>query len=372
MKDGPGQYAHPLFMIKQIVILFTLLIILSCATDNKTENHEFFVFEPDIRLFTSYAFMNAAGYDHDWNETMHPIRMEIREYLDSILTKEYKIKINNYYQELGGGDFYGYGAYALNSNFPPEFGLICNTCKDEYLDKFVGYDTLLREFYKKAQIKKLWDKYSTKLREINLQYKPFAEIALEQLTEYCRVDSNYYRDIVNGHFYYQEIPLMSYFTAFFHETDNDYWIVSGPSSGEPGPGAFYHESLHRIINPIVESNSELNKKILDLVPLSQQKLQGNYNSDTSILCESFVRTIDKVLSSKYHKSSDDELYKMIENEYKLGHILCFYLMENLSEYENSDKTLEEFYPELISNIDIEFEINRWNNYWKNKQNPSLE
>jgi hypothetical protein len=37
-----------------------------CNEQRKSKD-EFFVFEPDVRLFTSYAFMNAAGYGHDWN-----------------------------------------------------------------------------------------------------------------------------------------------------------------------------------------------------------------------------------------------------------------------------------------------------------------
>jgi len=352
--------------MRRITILsLTGLVLISCSTNSITENHEFFIFEPDIRLFTAYAFMNAAGFSHDWNDTMHPMRIEIREYFDSILTTEYKTRINTYYKKLGGGDFYGYGAYALNSDFPPDFGLLCDTCRDRYLDKFVGFDTLLQEFYSKAQIEKLWNKYRTKLKAINLQYKPYAEIALKQITDYCRVDTNFYHDIATGHFYYQQIPLMSYFTAFFHETGNDYWIISGPSSGKPGPGAFYHESLHRIINPIVESNSEMNKKIQELIPLTQEQLKGDYNSDTAILCESFVRTIDKILSSRYWNFSDEDLYKMIEDEYKLGHILCFYLLENLPKYENSNKTLSEFYPELLLNINVEIEKKRWIDYWSN-------
>ena len=55
---------------------------------------------------------------------------------------------------------------------------------------------------------------------------------------------------------------------------------------------------------------------------------------------------------------------MIENEYKLGHILSFYLLENLMDYETSDKKLKEYYPELIANIDLEYEKNRWINFWK--------
>ena len=345
-------------------MIFFLLI--SCSTENKKIDKELFVFEPDIRLFTSYAFMNAAGYNHDWNDTMHPIRIETRNYLDSILTEDYKKKINDYYKKLGGGDFYGYGAFALNSKFPPDFGPICDTCKNEYIDKFVDYDSLLRDFYFKANIDVLWNKYKGKLYEKNLQYKPYAEIALKQITNYCRIDSDYYLNIAPGNFYYQQIPLMSYFTAFFYESGNDYWVISGPSDGKPGPGAFYHESLHKIINPIVENNSEINKRIENLVILSQEKLKGDYNSDTAILCESFVRTIDKILSSRYYKNSKDELNRMIEDEYKLGYILSFYLLENLPDYEASDKTLKEYYPELIANINLEYEKSRWINYWKNK------
>ena len=350
-------------MKKQAFFLMILVLLTSCLSKDKKNEKEFFMFSPDIRLFTSYAFMNAAGFNHDWNDSMHPIRIEIRNYLDSILTDDYKKEINDYYKKLGGGDFYGYGVYALNSKYPPEFGLICDTCTNEYLKKFKGFDSILKDFYVKGNIKELWGKFEDELYEINLQYKPFAEQALKQITDYCRVDSNYYRNIAKGNFHYQQIPLMSYFTAFFHETDNDYWVISGPSDGEPGPGAFYHESLHRIINPIVENNSEINSKINSLVELSQEKLKGDYYSDTAILCESFVRTIDRILSSRYYNKNKDELYRMVENEYKLGHILSFYLLENLPDYELSDETLKDYYPKLIANIDLELEKDRWINHW---------
>lgn len=345
--------------------LIVVSLLISCS--KKTENKSFFIFEPDIRLFTSYSFMNAAGYNHDWLENMHPMRVEVRAYLDSILSNEYKDEISKYYNQLGGGNFYGYGASALYLGSPPNFEVLCDTCEYEYLENFVGYDSIIRDFYSRAQIEKLWISYKDQLETINLQYKPFAELALKQITEYCRVDSDYYQNIA-GNLHYQEIPLMSHWTAFFSVIDNDYWIIKGPSTGKPGPDAFYHESLHKIINPIVENNKVINQKIVDLVPFSQQKLAGNYNDEIGVLCESFVRTIDKILSAKYYNLTDNELYNMIENEYKLGHILCFYLLEKLPEYEQSKMTLEEYYPELISNFDVNHEINRWNKYWEVGEN----
>ncbi len=353
-------------MKKLTNILTMVFILISCSNDNQVDDKDFFVFEPDIRLFTTYAFMNAAGFDHDYNENMHPIRVEIRAHLDSILDDEYKMKIKDFYQKHGGGDFYGYGAFALNTNSPPDFTVLCDTCEYEYLKKFNGYDSILKEFFKKAEIENLWGFYKDKLEDINLQYKPYAETALKQITSYCRVDSNYYKNIA-GQFHYQQIPLMSYFTAYFNESGDDYWVVSGPSLGKPDPSAFYHESLHRIVNPIVESNSKINEKILALVPLSQEKLKGSYNNVAGILCESFVRTIDKVLATDYHDYSDEKLKKKIEDEYKLGHILTFYLYENLPIYESNDKSLKEYYPELIANIDIEVEKQRWNEYWNQEK-----
>ncbi len=354
-------------MKKQIIVAIVAMLISSCTNEHGRDNNEFFVFEPDIRLFTSYAFMNAAGYNHEWNATMHPIRIEVREYLDPILTDDYRQQIHKYYEKAGGGDFYAYGVYAINSKNPPDFGLICDTCQNEDIARFEMYDSLLKDFYGRANIAGLWKKYYPKLLEINLQYKPFAEIAIKQITEYCRVDSNYFRDKADGRFYYQQIPLMSYFTAFFHETGSDYWVISGPSTGEADPSAFYHEPLHKIINPIVESYPELSMKIDDLVALSQEKLEGDYNNITPLICESFVRTIDRILCARYNKFTDEKLREMVEDEYRLGHILSFYLLENLPDYEAGNKTLREFYPELISNIDIAHEKERWVNYWKSQE-----
>jgi len=87
---------NTLYMKKLINILLTVSLLISCSDGNIKENKEFFVFKPDIRLFTTYAFMNAAGFSHDWNEKMHPIRIEIRNHLDTVLDNDYKNKIGDY------------------------------------------------------------------------------------------------------------------------------------------------------------------------------------------------------------------------------------------------------------------------------------
>jgi len=76
-----------------------------------------------------------------------------------------------------------------------------------------------------------------------------------------------------------------------------------------------------------------------------------------------VRTIDRILHSRYNKLPESDLREIIEDEYRLGHILSFYLLENLPDYEAGNKTLQEYYPELIANINVEYERSRWINYW---------
>ena len=87
----------------------------------------------------------------------------------------------------------------------------------------------------------------------------------------------------------------------------------------------------------------------------------------SVLCESFVRTIDRILYARYNNLSENELREVVEDEYRLGHILSFYLLENLPAYERGNKTLQEYYPELVLNFDAEHEIERWKNYWKSAE-----
>ncbi len=352
-------------IIKKMLLFAGIGLITSCY--RQKDESDFFVFEPDIRLFTSYAFMNAAGFDFDY-ESMHPIRIEVRQHIDSILTDEYKRKIKDYYQKLGGGNFYAYGVYALNCSFPPDFSFQGDTVENETLRDFYGYDVWLKEFYEVANIKEIWERHKENLLNINRKHEPYAHIALRQITDFCRIDTNYFQNNVSGHFYYQKIPLMSHFTGFYSEFGDDCWIVYGPSpEGEAGPGSFYHESLHKVINPIVYEQIELNRKLNDLVSLSQEKLEGDYNDLNTMICESLVRTIDRFLVNEYYYDSDKEsLYNLIESEYKLGHILCFSLMENLYEYQESNMTLRDYYPILVSKINIHNEIDRWNNYW-NKQ-----
>ncbi len=323
-----------------------------------------FSFAADERLFAIYAFINAAGYDRELREEgMHPIRSEIRNELQSRLKAPLKEKVELVYR-AHGNRFRNYGAFALLLSPPPEF--VVNSNSPDYSDilkSFFGLDELLREFYENLYIADLFDRYAPRMQAMNDEFKPFATKALNDIVGYCRVEDDYFsRALKKIHF--NVCPLMSYFTAWTAKVDSHLYIVSGPMSGQPGPAAFYHEALHHVINPITAKHAAEVRQKNTLLALAQEQLKGNYPEWESVVNDSFVRTIDIILSARFYGRGEDQIKKRIEHEYSLGFILCPYLYENLLKYEASQHSLEEYYPNLVAGIDVDYEKDRWRNFWR--------
>jgi hypothetical protein len=345
--------------MKKCILIFVigLIVLKGNAQDRLIYN-----FEPDIKIFTAYAFLNACGFDHDWLK-MDTIRVETRKFVDSVLQDEVKQKIRDYTKRTNL-DWYDCGAYALNLDDILTFNWICDTCNLDLKNKYIGLDTLYSQFYEKAKIKILWDKYKRAIDSINYSFEPYAQRAIDDIVSFTKIDKDYYSKY-SGNIHFLVCPLMSHWTAFNHRVDNTLYIVNGPEQGEPGPGAFYHEALHPPISPIIDKYKALTISFDKLNDCAQEKLKGQYPDIIALLNESFVRTIDKYLVGQYYKYDSSKTRKMIENEYKLGFIFCLYIYENIPKYLDSKRSLEEYYPILMANLDINKEIERWRNFPKN-------
>jgi hypothetical protein len=298
---------------------------------------------------------------------MHQIRIEIRDYLDKNLCSELKTKINDFYKQHGSGGFSSYGLYALLLSEPPEFIIKYDTLKQkEFLQEYDGLDDLYREFYEKANIKELWKKYKPIIQEINDEYKPFAEIAINDIIAYCKLEKDYFFSRTSK-IYFTICPQMSHFTAYTAEVNGNLYIIHGPSEGKPGPGAFYHEALHHVINNLTQKHMNLVNQYKELLEFTNEKRYVGYNDWESNVDDAFCRTLSMVLSGNHSGHSKEDVKKWVENEYKLGFILCMHIYEILPEYENSDKSFKEFYPTFFTTINIEEEKKRWQDFWKNNK-----
>ncbi|OGU77434.1 MAG: hypothetical protein A2V93_09620 [Ignavibacteria bacterium RBG_16_34_14] len=343
-----------------------LILIFLFASATKAQNN-IFDFTIDKRLFISYAFMNAAGNDAEWRkEGMNPIRIDVRNILNAKIDSAFFNKIHKYVYDNHLESWTNYGPYALINNGPPDFNISINY-KNSDLDsvsvsKVDGLREYFIEFYHDYDIEKLWKQYQPIIQEENQKYEPYANKALLDITNYCRINNDYFAQKANN-ISFQKIPLMLYFTAQTLKVNGKIYIITGPSDGNPSESSFYHEALHYPIGEIIKRNTDLINKYSDINSINKAEL--GYEDWIEFFEDCLVRTIDKRMEAKLFNESQDELLKSIYSEYKIGMILCPYLNEELEKYENINITLEEYFPKLLSNLDFNKERQRLDNFNKN-------
>lgn len=344
----------------KITVLVIITFICSFAQAQQT-NDSLFDFTADVRLFTAYAFMNAAGNDGEWRQAgMHPIRIAVRKDLEGRLDSTFEKKIIDFNFRHNRGNWTGYGPYALITSGPLNFQVSFDPstsdedCKD--IEKtYVGLSFLLAEFYKKANIAELWEKYRPLIQAQNDLRKPFAQRALDDIISYCCLTKDFFSRNANR-IHFQFAPLLSYFTAETEKVNGDIYIIAGPQEGEPNESEFYHEALHHVINPLVDAiDSNTNRRFADLFRLVDSTSQTGYSQ----FYEGFVRTIDKVISGRRFGESDSAIAADVTREYKLGFVLSLSIYEQLKHYEASRRTFAEYFPTIVGTIDVAREKQRW-------------
>jgi hypothetical protein len=352
----------------KIILLFAVAFF-STLTSHAQTNDSLFDFNADVRLFTAYAFMNAAGNNGEWRKAgMHPIRIAVRKDLEGRLDSTFLKKIKDYHSSHYRGSWTGYGSFALINSGPPNFQVSFDPstsdedCKN--IEKgYAGLSILLAEFYKKANIDKLWEKYRPLIQAQNNLRKPFAQRALNDIISYCRLNKDFFSRNANR-IHFQFAPLLSYFTAETEKVNGDIYIIAGPQEGEPNESEFYHEALHHVTNPLVDRlDTSTTRRFDDLFRLADSTSQAGYAQ----FYEGFVRTLDKVISGKRFGKSDSVIASKITGEYKLGFVLCLSIYEQLKQYEASRMTFAEYFPKIIANIDVARERQRWLEVTKNSK-----
>ena len=364
-------------------ILFVFVVLLSCNNKPKGEikiaelqreqtsdsiityDTVMFNFEPDVRLFTTMSFANISGYDRE-NTTMTKERLEIRSYLDSVLTSDFKEKISGISKkEL----FASFGNKAFNLTYPPTFNWLADSLSLTYAPrKDENYPALLTEFYSVAKISDLWKKYKEKFRTENYAYIPYSTKGIEDIIGFCRVKKDYF---ANKQFVFNICPIMQNQSGFTCYSKTKVFIVVSPRESEPSPAAFYHEALHHIINPLVDKSSDKLAAIRAIgrvgFNVRMKEMNGYYLGINDLFSECMVRAIDYALREDYYKWSKEKVKEELDKEYHYGLTLIPYFYEKLTEYKKTSMTLEAYLPIIIQGIDVEREKLRWNKFQKNER-----
>lgn len=297
-------------------------------------------FENDIRLFTLYAFMNYTGYGNESNSSgFSEVRTKVIEDLDKM---NLKLADNKYYSNKDV-QFSYYRNTLRDMGSAPDFDIIGH--KGNILESLLDLPSSLKEFYLKADIESLYNKYrpyySAELKKI--EDKSLTAIVV--INNFLKIDNE---DIPNIDI---EINLLDVYdrNASFVSVDKykgNAVITLGPSK-EPDVQSVIHEYLHCIINPIVNNlQSEVNKlsyKTKEIPTYSQAELY--YKDWSSNVEESIVEALEYRAIGGNRKAS-------IEKAMDDGFLLTQYFDERFEEFKDYKGNLNDFIKLLLQDYYI--------------------
>lgn len=338
-------------------------IILSTGACSLAQSDTAFSFDADVRLFTAHAFANIGGYDLEFrSEGMHPIRDSVRSILLERLPESYRDSISAFY--VGHAHYLGYyGTYAFALAPPPSLGLAFDSAASSpwtagRIRALEGLDARLAEFYRRAGIDSLWQRFEPAIQREHDRFRPYAAAALDSLESYLRSRPPELEG--DGRIVTAFSPLLSHFQAFTITVNGDVYLGFGPQPTEPSAASYFHEAAHLFVDAVVEQHRSEAARLEPLFELSRSK-EGTFGY--SELEESLVRALDIVLSQRLFGSSHDEAWERVQTEYRHGFTLCPYFYDKLREFERSDESLAAFFPTMLSDIDVGAERQRWHDFW---------
>lgn len=294
------------------------------------------IFEDDIRLFTLYAFMNYTGYGNNTSSSnFSDVRNKVMEDLSKM---NLKLSDNKYYTNKDV-QFSYYRNTLRDLGSAPNFDIIGH--KGNIVNSLLDLPDSLKEFYLKADIESLYNKYKPYYYdELNkIEDKSLTSIVV--INNYLKISNE---DISNINI---EINLLDEYgrNSGFVSTDKykgNAVITLGPSK-EPDIQSVVHEYLHFIVNPIVGNlNGEVSKlsyKAKEIPEYSQAKLY--YNDWSANVEESIVNALEYRAMGTNRKAS-------IEKAMDDGFILTQYFDERFNELKDYKGSLNDFIKLLLN------------------------
>ena len=134
-----------------MVAMFLLTLMLALPAFFQNTN---VIVQPDLRLFTTMAALNAAGFDVEFGSEYHPVRQAVRKYAAEV-DADLRTRLKDFYtghkgQESEEAQLAKYISLAVSISDAPAFKPVT---REEFLPpdarSVIGFADLLREFMKR-------------------------------------------------------------------------------------------------------------------------------------------------------------------------------------------------------------------------------
>ncbi len=336
------------------MFVLTLLLALPALFQNTNVT-----VQPDMRLFTTMAALNAAGFDVEFASEYHPVRQAVRKYAAEIdgdlLTRLRDFYSSHKGQETDDAQLAKYISLAVSVTDVPAFKPVS---REEFLPPdartVLGFADLLREFYEKAHISQHW-------AEVHSEYeRAMARIAPTLRQSIVRTDA--YLHLALGGFASRSMAIYIELAAPINTVNvrsnqDSYFVVMGDSAA-PRVDDIRHAYLHFQLDSVVATNLtkiQNNAQLLALVKKADGVEQA-YTSEVHVLVtESLIRALelrmDRVPPARARDSVD--MY------YRTGLLLTPYFYDELANFETSDLTIRESFVNIARQIQLKTEQQRF-------------
>src|SRR5437867_578270 len=336
------------------MFLLTLLLALPAFFQNTNVT-----VQPDLRLFTTMAALNAAGFDVEFGSEYHPVRQTVRKYAAEV-DADLRTRLKDFYtghkgQESEEAQLAKYISLAVSISDAPAFKPVT---REEFLPSdartVLGFADLLREFYEKAHISQHWV-------ELRPEYeRAMAKIASTLRESIVRTDA--YLHLPLGGFANRGMEIYLELAAPINTVNvrsnqDNYSVVIGDSAA-PRVDDIRHAYLHFQLDGVVATNLTKIQNNAQLLALMKKAsgVDPAYTSEVHVLItESLIRALelrmDRVPPARARDSVD--MY------YRSGLLLTPYFYDELANFELSDLTIRESFVSMARQIQVKNEQQRF-------------
>ena len=316
-----------------------MLLVFACVSAAGTAPVQSqIVIDDNIRVFTTVAALNVAGFDVEFSSQYHPARAEIRK-IANTLDPDLLGRLREFYSSHKAGapdenQLAKYISLAVILGDPPTFKL---TTREEGLPDDVrsvlGFIPLLQEFYQKAGVARLWVSVGpTYEAEMDRMGPPIRNV-IAKTDSYLRASSGGIAPTMTI-----SVELGAPQNSVNVRSDrDDYYVILGYAAN-PKVEEVRHAYLHLRLNDYVAAAVGKVSKRDNLMGLLKgvDRVEREYAENfETLMMESLVRAIELRIDRETPAKAQESLRTL----YRSGLLLAPYFYESLIAYEVSDSTL---------------------------------
>lgn len=343
-------------MFRRVARLF-LLISLTVPAFSQSQN---ITIEPDLRLFTTMAALNAAGFDIEFGPQYHPVREAVRKYAEDI-DPDLRERLKAFYREHKGTEsneaqLAKYISLAVMITQPPDFKPVV---REELMPPdartVLGFTDLMREFYTQAHIAERWGDVGPEYGQTINQLGPELRNVIVRTDAYLMVPLGGATSKSLAVYVELAAPVN---TVHVRSYQDNYYVVLGGSTHSQTDDvrhAYLHFMLDNLVGNYI-SKIEGGASLLSLLAKADG-VDPTYTSTFRVLAtESLIRAIEL----RMDKTPPERAKQILDTYYRTGLLLTPYFYDSLKQYEELKVGgIREYFPDMIKGIQFKTEQERF-------------